>query len=84
MLFEKDKYYGFINGIEKMITVAYVIFILLGVIIGMTTGGIIGLIIGGLIGLFIATLYTKASKIKIQEMKWKMDIYEMLTDIKKK
>lgn len=83
MIFEKEKYYQYINSIEKMITATYVLLIMAGIGIG-AFGGILGIILGAFIGFIISTLYTKAAKIKIQEMKWKMDIYEMIYKIEKK
>lgn len=75
MLFEKEKYYKYIGTLEKLVNFLYLIFIILGFLIG-CLGKTKGAIIGGLIGFALASYYTLGVKIKIQEMKWKMDIHE--------
>ncbi len=74
MFFERDTYYKYIKTLESMNQLAYVIIIGLGVIIGLLTG-VITLIISVPISILLANAYTFASKIKIQEMKWKIDIH---------
>ena len=68
MLFEKEKYYKYIGTIENMITAYY--FIIIGIFV------LIGIASKNFIGFIISTIATLNAKIKIQEMKWKMDIYE--------
>ena len=77
MLFEKDTYYKYIKTLESMNTLAYVIIVGLGVIIGLTTG-ILTLIISLPISILLANMYTFATKIKIQKMKWEMDVYDKI------
>lgn len=77
MLFEKEKYIKYINTLENMNKTVYIIIIVLFVLIGIMTG-FISLIITVPLGILIANAYTFASKIKIQEMKWKFDIYETI------
>ena len=76
MLFEKEKYYKYIGTIENMITAYYFIIIGIFVLIGIASKNFIGFIICILIGILMSTIATLNAKIKIQEMKWKMDIYE--------
>ena len=76
MLFEKEKYYKYIGTIENMITAYYFIIIGIFILIGIASKNLIGFIICILIGILISTIATLNAKIKIQEVKWKMDIYE--------
>ena len=76
MFFEKDKYYKYIGTLEKIVDFYYVILAILGALIGLAIWKIIGLIIGIFVGLLITRLYTLKTKIQIQNMRWKMDIYE--------
>lgn len=82
MFFERDTYYKYIKTLESMNQLAYVIIIGLGVIIGLATG-IVTLIISVPISILLANAYTFASKIKIQEMKWKIDIHAEIARRKK-
>lgn len=79
MLFEKEKYYKYINQLENYQTAVFVIIMLIFTIIGLANG-ITTLIITIPLGLLIAWLYTIKTKIKIQEMKWKFDIYSKLME----
>lgn len=76
MLFEKEKYYKYIGTIENMITAYYFIIIGIFVLIGILSKSFIGFLICILIGVLMSTIATLNAKIKVQEMKWKMDIYE--------
>lgn len=78
MLFEKEKYYKYIRTIENMITAYYFIIIGIFILIGIASKNFIVCIICILIGLLISTIATLNAKIKVQEMKWKMDIYEKI------
>lgn len=77
MLFEKDTYYKYIRTLESMNTLAYIIIVGLGIIIGLATG-ILTLIISLPISILLANMYTFATKMKIQKMKWEMDVYEKI------
>lgn len=77
MFFEKDTYYKYIKTLESMNTLAYVIIIGLGVIIGLATG-IVTLVISVPISILLANMYTFATKMKIQKMKWEIDIYDKI------
>lgn len=77
MIFEREKYYNYINKLEKSITIAYGIIMLFAIIIGIATG-IATLIITIPLGMIISASYTFGAKVKVQEMKWKFDIYEKI------
>lgn len=76
-MFEKEKYYKYINTINTMNTITYIILVIIAFIISIVTN-ISSLIITIPLGLLIANIYTFNNKIKIQEMKWKMDIYNKI------
>lgn len=78
MIFEKEKYYNYINMLEKSITVAYAIIMIFAIIIGIVAG-VAALIITIPIGMIISYCYTFGAKVKVQEMKWKFDLYEKIT-----
>ena len=82
MLFEKDKYYKYIQQLEKYQTVVYVIIMLVAIIIGLATG-VLTLIITIPLGMLIAWCNLIATRIRIQEMKWKFDIYAKITEERK-
>lgn len=77
MIFEREKYYDYINKLERSITIAYGIIMLFAIIIGIATG-IATLIITIPLGMIISASYTFGAKVKVQEMKWKFDIYEKI------
>lgn len=79
MIYERDKYYKYINQLEKYQNAIYIIVIIISILIGLATGGV-GLIITVPVGLYLAWLYTIGMKIKIQEMKWKFDIYNKIME----
>lgn len=78
MIFEQNKYYKYIGTLEKIIIAFYIFYILIGILIGAYAGSGFTIIICGLIGFFAAGIQTILIKIRIQEMKWKMDIYNKL------
>lgn len=78
MFFEKDKYYKYIGTLEKFVNFYYVIFIMIFAIIGLIAWKGIGIILGGLLGFLLASAYTLKTKILIQNMKWKIDIHELI------
>ena len=79
MIFEKEKYYKYIQQLEAYQNLIFTIIMIFSVIIGILGGGIalIGTIPGGIIG---SWLLLKATRIRIQEMKWKFDIYNKIMD----
>lgn len=82
MLFEKEKYYKYINTLEKNITISYIIITIFTTIIGTAILQGFGFILGILLGLLISGNYTLIAKIKVQKMKWEIDIYEKLKSCK--
>lgn len=82
MIFEKEKYYKYIQQLETYQTTVYIIIMLIFIIIGIALGKK-ALIITIPIGLIIAWIYTIRTKIKIQEMKWNFDIYNKVMENKK-
>ena len=78
MIFEQDKYYKYIGTLEKIKTAFYIFYILIGIVIGSATGNGFTIILFGLIGFFFASIQTILIKIRIQEMKWKMDVYNKI------
>ena len=77
MLFEKDTYYKYIKTLENMNTLIYVVIVGLGIIIGLSTG-ILTLIISVPISILLANMWTFATKMKIQKLKWEMDVYDKI------
>lgn len=77
MLFEKEKYYKYVNELENMVNFSYAMFIIIFGIIGLAIASVIGLLLGIIIGILISKMYTLNAKIKIQKMRWEIDIYEM-------
>ena len=78
MIFEKDKYYKYIGTLEKIVNAIYIIYIIIACLIGIATSSAMATIIILLISVLLATLQTLVFKIKIQEMKWKMDIHDIM------
>ena len=79
MIFEKEKYYKYIQQLETYQTIVYVLIMIISVITGIA-GGFVALIITIPIGLLISWIYLIATRIKIQEMKWKFDIYNKIIE----
>lgn len=84
MLFEKEKYYKYINQIEKSITVTYIIIVGIFMIIGLALANMISFILMTLIGFLISSMYTLGAKIKIQKMRWEIDIHNKINSTKDK
>ena len=82
MIFEKEKYYKFIQQLERYQTIVYVIIMIIAVITGIATG-VATLIVTIPLGMLLSWFYLITTRIKIQEMKWKFDIYIKLTEEKK-
>ena len=81
MIFEKEKYYKYIQQLERYQSIVYAIVMIIAVITGIAGGGI-ALIITIPVGMLISWFYLIATRIKIQEMKWKFDIYNKLMEQK--
>lgn len=78
MLFEKDKYYKYIKELENIVNFSYAIYAIIFGILGAIIGKGIGLILGIIIGMLLARAYTLNTKIKIQKMKWEIDIHQKI------
>lgn len=81
MIFEKEKYYKYIQQLERYQSIVYAIIMIIAVITGIAGGGI-ALIITIPVGMLISWFYLIATRVKIQEMKWKFDIYNKLMEQK--
>ena len=79
MIFEKEKYYKYIQQLEKYQTIVYIIIMIIAVIVGIITGGAT-LIITIPLGMLISWFYLISVRVKIQEMKWKFDIYNKIIE----
>lgn len=95
MLFDKNKYYELSEQIRERIVKYYIMYIIFFTIIGLIISYIIPifdttivkiLIIFSfiLLGLLIAGEKTIKIQIEEQDMKWKIDIYNMISKIEKK
>lgn len=82
-MFDTQQYYKYINTLENTNKIAYIIIIIIGIIIGIATGGIT-LLITIPISILIANVYTFKTKIQIEKMKWEIEIYSNIKDIKNK
>ena len=78
MLFEKEKYYSYIGTLEKTINFFYIIFTIMFAIMGLIIFKAIGFILGAVMGFLLAGIYTLKIKILIQNMKWKIDMHELI------
>lgn len=76
-MFDENEYIKLINHLQNSVTTVYVIILILSVIIGIASG-IATLIITIPVGMFLAFLVTFATKVKIQEMKWRVDMYHKM------
>ena len=74
-MFEENEYIKLTNQLQNTVTTTYAIIMIIAIIIGIAGGGV-ALIITIPIGLLISKYYTLKTRIKIQEMKWKIDMYE--------
>lgn len=77
-MFEKDKEYEYIQYLEKNIIFVYVITMILFTLMFAALLKGLGIIIGLILGYFVAKNYTISNKIKIQEMKWRIDIHNRI------
>lgn len=78
MMFEKEKYYKYIQNLEKRLDYYYVFCIGISALLGYYLFYIKGLIVGLILGLILANFITLEIKIKIQKMKIDIDMYEKL------
>lgn len=76
MLFEQEKYLKYIKTLQNSVYIAYILIILIFTIMSIyILKSTLGAIIGIIIGILISKMYTLKIKIRIQEMYWKIDIY---------
>ena len=80
MIFEKEKYYKYIQQLETFQKIIYIIIMILAVLIGIATKKFFGIIISILIGMFISWYLLIKIRKEIQEMKWKFDIYNKIME----
>lgn len=79
-MFEKELYYKYTKTLQTMNTVVYIVLIVIALLITLLSKNMTGLIITLPIAILIANNYTFKNKIKIQEMHWKLDMYnEIIT-----
>lgn len=78
MLFNEEDYKKYIETIESLIILKYGLLIIVISIVGFFIFKIIGAIIGLIIGIILYYFLSIREKIKIEEMKMKVDIYEIL------
>lgn len=95
-MFDNNIYKELTESIRERIVKCYIIYAILFTIIGLiitniipifkenTTITIITTIIFLIIGLLIADEKSQTIRIQEQEMKWKLDIYDMIKNIEKK
>lgn len=86
MLFDKSKYYKYIKDIKFEIGLIYsiysILFFLISSIIGGYFNSILIAILVFALGICCASLHTKSLEIKVQEMYYRIDIYEKIMNKK--
>lgn len=80
MMFEKEKYYKYIKTLERNISIIYILITLLTAVLGIVIAKGIGLILGIAIGILVSNNYTLMAKIKIQKMKWEIDVHQLIRE----
>lgn len=83
MLFEKEKYYKYINTIEKAITITYILIVGFFCLLGAASKNILIFTAATMLGFGIAHMYTLNAKIRIQRMRLEIDIHENICRNKK-
>lgn len=82
MIFEKEKYYKQIKDLESIVNITYLFVVGFFALMGLTKG-VMGFIVLTGIGFLISWCITFATQVKIQEMKWKFDMYEKAEKIER-
>ena len=77
-MFEKEKYYKYIKTLEGMNTATYAIVMTISIISGAMTNNLLTLILSALLGFLFANIITFCTKMKIQKMRWEIDIYDKI------
>lgn len=84
-MFSVSKYYEYIKSLERTKIILYVIYGILGSIIGglitAASGNGLTTLIGIGLGLLIANNQTLGIKIKIQKMYWEIEMYNKMNKI---
>lgn len=79
-MFDKQKYYKFINDVKSQIATLYsiytIIFVILAYMIYQITGSMLLSILTVILGIGSISMLTKNLEIKLQEMYWRLDIYD--------
>lgn len=79
-MFDKQKYYKFINDVKSQIATLYsiytIIFVILAYMIYQITGSMLLSILTVILGIGSISILTKNLEIKLQEMYWRLDIYD--------
>ena len=78
MLFDKEKFKKYANDIETCAIIFFILYLTIACFIGLIIYKIIGLLIAIGITLFTGYPIYVIIMIKVQEMRWKIDIYEKL------
>ena len=78
-MFEKEKYYNYIQVLEGIIIAQYIIILTIGLIAGTMTKNVIYMLLFYFISYLIVIITTIKMKIKIQKMKLDIDIYNYIT-----
>ena len=81
-MFDKKTYYSYITILDTLTTVMFMLFIIACSLVGLFVLEIKGLIIGLVVSLITSFPVYIFSKIKVEEMKWKLDIYNKIHEKK--
>lgn len=81
-MFDKQKYYKFINDVKSQIATLYsiytIIFVILAYMIYQITGSMLLSILTVILGIGSISMLTKNLEIKLQEMYWRLEIYDKI------
>ena len=84
-MFDTSKYYTYAKNLEKIKIATYIIYGIIGFLIGgtitATTKSGMYTVLGILIGLVIAYIRTINIKIRIQKMYWEIDMYSKMNKV---
>ena len=82
MLFNKKLYYSYIKILENLTIFCFILFCGIGGLVGAIIYELQGLLIGILISFLSGYIIYLFLRIKVEEIKWKMDIYEKVENNK--
>lgn len=83
MLFNKRLYYKYIGILENLTIFCFIVYCGIGGLIGAIIYELQGLLIGILVNFISGYIIYLFLRIKVEEMKWKMDIYEKIESNKR-